>query len=295
MLLAERLVAGGGAIQIICAGFYAAWLTGLFMNPENSVKFRPLIWMLFSLVFFTQLFLGLAGIEKMLMTGKLHLPLPALIIAGPLYRGADFFMLILFCVTVVIVGPAWCSYLCYIGAWDDRMSRMASALKPLPAWVGKVRAGIFALTMILPLMMRFAGFSPLNALFVAMGFGLLSVAVMIIFSAGYGTMVHCSSFCPMGLFGNFLGRLSLFRIRIASNCCECMHCTKYCRYNALSEDNIRNRAVGSSCTLCGDCLAGCRSESIGYQLALVNSATARKIFVTLIISMHSIFMAVARI
>ena len=81
MLLAERLIPGAGAVQIICAGFYSAWLTGLFMNPENSLKFRPRVWMLFSVVFFAQLFLGLAGIEKMLMTGKLHLPLPALIIA----------------------------------------------------------------------------------------------------------------------------------------------------------------------------------------------------------------------
>ena len=51
--------------------------------------------------------------------GEMHLPVPALILAGPLYRGEGFFMLFLFLSTVLIVGPAWCSWLCYVGAWDN--------------------------------------------------------------------------------------------------------------------------------------------------------------------------------
>ena len=45
------------------------------------------------------------------MTGKLHLPVPALIVAGPVYRGSVGFMLILFLCTILLVGPAWCSHL----------------------------------------------------------------------------------------------------------------------------------------------------------------------------------------
>ena len=44
------------------------------------------MWLIFSIIFFTQLILGVAGVDKLLMTGKLHLPVPALIAAGPLYR-----------------------------------------------------------------------------------------------------------------------------------------------------------------------------------------------------------------
>ncbi|HDJ22855.1 MAG TPA: 4Fe-4S binding protein [Candidatus Aminicenantes bacterium] len=66
-----------------------------------------------------------------LMTGKLHLPVPALILAGPIYRGTLSFMLILFLVTIVLVGPAWCSHLCYVGAWDDIACRRKRRLVPL--------------------------------------------------------------------------------------------------------------------------------------------------------------------
>ncbi len=90
--------------------------------------------MFFSMVFFAQLLLGLAGIEKLLMTGKLHLPVPALIIAGPLFRGEGVFMLILFAATVLLVGPAWCSYLCYIGAWDNYAATAQKRPGRLPSW-----------------------------------------------------------------------------------------------------------------------------------------------------------------
>jgi hypothetical protein len=40
-------------------------------------------WTFFSVVFFAQLVLGLAGMPSMLMTGELHAPVPALILAGP--------------------------------------------------------------------------------------------------------------------------------------------------------------------------------------------------------------------
>jgi len=90
---------------------------------------------------------GLLGAERLLMTGKLHLPVPALVLAGPLYRGEGFFMLILivFLVTVMFVGPAWCSWLCYVGAWDNLA---ASSRRPQKARHYAVfRLGIFPLVL----------------------------------------------------------------------------------------------------------------------------------------------------
>jgi len=114
ILLADRFFPGWGWLQIFLLGLYATWVGKKFISSDKTSRMRSKIWGFFSLVFFAQLILGLAGIQEMLMTGKLHLPVPALIVAGPLYRGSGFFMLILFTVTVLLVGPAWCSYLCYI-------------------------------------------------------------------------------------------------------------------------------------------------------------------------------------
>jgi len=50
----------------------------------------------FSIVFFSKFILGVIGIEKLLMTGRLRMPVPASVIAGPNYRGVRFFMPILF-------------------------------------------------------------------------------------------------------------------------------------------------------------------------------------------------------
>ena len=130
VLLADRLPESWGGLgrlgwlEALALGLYAAWLAGKFLVPGASARLRPRVWALFSAVFFGQLLLGLAGIEDLLMTGKLHLPVPALIAAGPVFRGGGYFMPILFGMTLLLVGPAWCSHLCYIGAWDDAMSRV---------------------------------------------------------------------------------------------------------------------------------------------------------------------------
>ncbi|MBU1105265.1 MAG: 4Fe-4S binding protein [Candidatus Riflebacteria bacterium] len=295
MLLFERYLPNFGWFQVVLMALYAAWLTGKFLNPSVAVNLRPRIWLLFSLAFFAQLFLGLAGFEKMLMTGKLHLPVPALIIAGPLFRGRDFFMPILFFVTALLVGPAWCSHLCYLGAWDDCLSRRSSKQKELPAYFSKIRLFLLALVVIIPLVMRFMQVGWLPALVAVALFGLVGVAVMLTTSRRNGLMAHCISYCPVGLVGNWLGRLSLFRVRIGDKCSECQHCRKACRYNALSFDDIKRRRPGSTCTLCGDCIAVCQSGQINYCLPLLPPQSARAVFLVLIISLHTVFLAVARI
>lgn len=294
MLLLERFLPGWGMVQVLVMGIYASWLLTLFLQPATAKKWRPKIWSLFSLVFFAQLILGLAGIEKMLMTGKLHLPLPALIIAGPLFRGSGFFMLIMFVVTVILVGPAWCSFLCYFGPMDDLASRRATKIQPMPVWRSKFRLLVLLVVLLTALLLRHYQVSGSFALGVAIIFGLIGIGIMLVFSRRLGCMTHCVSYCPIGLLGNMLGRFSLFRMAIADGCSECRQCSKVCRYDALKIADIRMRRPGSSCTLCGDCVTSCHSGQINYRLLNFSPEQSRKIFLTLVISLHAIFLAVAR-
>ena len=130
MLLMERLFAGGGYIQIAAIAFFAAVLDYNMLQPERSGRWRRISWSLFSAVFFLQLILGIAVDRIFLMTGDLHLPVPALIISGPLYRGELSVMTLIFLSAVLLSGPAWCSQYCYFGAIDSAFAGKSSASSP---------------------------------------------------------------------------------------------------------------------------------------------------------------------
>ena len=131
ILMAERFVEGAGWLQVLVMASYAAWITLKMQDPLLSARWRRITWTIFSIVFFGQLALGLAGFERFLMTGKLHLPIPVMILSGPIFRGTIGFMPILFLSTLLISGPAWCSQLCYFGAMDNLAAKGKPELKPI--------------------------------------------------------------------------------------------------------------------------------------------------------------------
>jgi NAD-dependent dihydropyrimidine dehydrogenase PreA subunit len=295
MLLIERFFPGYGWLEIFGLSLYAAWMVEKIYPAKTSSRWRLRLWLGFSIVFFLQLLLGLIGFEKFLMSGDLHLPVPALILAGPIYRGAGFFMPILFGVTVLLAGPAWCSYLCYIGAWDNLAAQNSPRPQEMPTWTRKLRLGILSGVVLLSLLLRFAGLPISLALGLAITFGLIGIGLMVLLSRKNGIMTHCIAYCPMGLIANWLGKLSPFRIKLADGCTECQACHFACRYDALSADDIQKRRPGSTCTLCGDCLPSCKGNWIHYSLLNFNAEKSRRIFLTLIIALHAVFLGLARI
>ncbi|MGD2087822.1 MAG: 4Fe-4S binding protein [Candidatus Aminicenantes bacterium] len=295
ILLLERFQPGAGWVEVMLLALYAGWITEKLIDPQKTPLVRSRIWTLFSIVFFTQLLLGLAGLEKMLMTGKLHLPVPALIIAGPLFRGEGFFMLILFGATILLVGPAWCSYLCYIGAWDNLAAREKKIPGSLPPWRHAVRIGILLLVLIAAILLRMLGVPGLLAVILAAVFGLLGVAIMVFFSRKSGAMAHCITYCPIGLVANWLGRISPFRLRITDSCTECGACRLACRYEALNVADIEKRKPGLTCTLCGDCITRCKENALEYKFLKMKPTTARYFFIVTAASLHAIFLGAARL
>lgn len=294
-LILERHVAGGGWLEIALLALYAAFITGKLMDSGNNAVIRTRIWTLFSLVFFSQLILGLGGLEKFLMTGELHLPVPAMIIAGPIFRGGGFFMPILFLATLLLVGPAWCSFLCYVGAWDNLAARNTGKPGIVPRWRNLIRTGIFLVVIITAFLFNIFGVP--GAVATAMGilFGAAGVGVMIRVSRKAGVMVHCIAYCPIGLLADGLGKLSPFRLRIGADCTRCGACSDACRYDALKMSDIEARRPGITCSLCGDCLAHCPCRTIGYRFGRLTPDNARALFIIIVVSLHAVFMGVARI
>lgn len=294
LLLLERFVPGGGWLEGLLLALYAAWIGGRMLDPAAQPRWRRRVWLVFSVVFFAQLLLGLLGFQRFLMTGELHLPVPALIIAGPLFRMEGLFMLILFCSTVLLVGPAWCSHLCYIGAWDHAASRARRRPKQLPAWSRPLRWALLVLVPAAALVLRAAGASAMMAGGLALAFGVAGVAVMMLWSRHSGAMAHCVVFCPMGLLADLLGKLSLFRVTIGDGCNDCLKCVGACRYDALNREQIRTRKPALSCTLCGDCVGTCPDSQLHYTLAGRAGQAARPAFIVLAAALHALFLGVAR-
>jgi ferredoxin len=302
VLLADRFWPGAGWVEMVLLGLYAAWLAGVILDPARHKRLRPRLWALFSAVFFGQLLLGLVGFPDFLMTGRLHLPIPALIAAGPLFRGGGLFMPILFVSTVVLVGPAWCSHLCYIGAWDDQCSRLGpKRTRPLSRrWAIGGRLVALILTCGAALLLHSLAVPAATAAVLAAGFGIAGLGVMLFVSRYLGVMAHCTAFCPIGLLGNILGRLTPWRVAITlSTCTQCGTCARVCRYSALTPAEIEVGAPGLPCTLCGDCIGACPHDSMAYRLIgpfrNVSPGSARAVLAVLLAVLMALFLGVARI
>ncbi|MBU1568723.1 MAG: 4Fe-4S binding protein [Proteobacteria bacterium] len=295
ILLLDRFFPSAGWIVVFLLGCYAAWIAGKMLRPEDSAKWRRTIWAIFSSVFFFQLFLGLLGFERFLMTGKLHLPIPALIAAGPLYRGDGFFMIILFAVTLILVGPAWCSHLCYIGAWDNLAAAGKKGVLPLPGWTRPARWLLCLMVFAVAALLGRSGQPPGLAIALASIFGVVGVVIMLTWSRRTGTMTHCTTYCPMGLLADIFGKINPWRIRIGSGCCKCGICTSICRYGALAALDIERGRAGLCCSLCGDCISGCPHGHLHYRFPGLGNDTARSAFIVVIVALHAVFLGVARL
>lgn len=294
MLIAERFIKGAGWAEILLIAFYGAFVIYKMQDPLNVPKWRRITWTTFSIIFFTQLIIGISGFDKFLMTGKLHLPIPMMIIGGPVYREQLSVMTILFLSTIVLTGPAWCSQLCYFGAFDNMASKGKTS-KEILRHKGAIKYTILFLVIGMAIILRWLNISVLLSTLLAASFGVVGILVMIIFSMKKKKMVHCALYCPVGTVVNIFKHVNPFRMYIDKSCTLCMNCTKFCKYDALNLKDIKNSKPSIACTFCGDCLAGCHHDSIKYKFLNLNPEQSRNLYLILTISLHAACIALARI
>lgn len=295
VLILERFIPGSAFAEIILLSAYAAWLTEKFLMSNDTAKLRKRIWIFFSVVFFTQFFLGLFINDIFLMTGDIHVPVPAVIAGGPVFRGEGFFMPILLAATIILSGPAWCSYLCYFGSWDGLAS--AKLGKPLITGtkIKNLRYFTLIIVVVFAAVMKYAGAKPLTAAYAGIIFGIIGVGIMIFISRKKGLMVHCTAYCPIGLIVNYTGKISPFRLKIAAECTGCGICSGVCKYGALASSDLQRGKPGLTCTLCGDCISSCKKGYLSYSFLNLSPENSRLVFTVIVVSLHSIFLGLAMV
>jgi len=294
LLLFERLIKGGGWVQILLLSVFGFIVIRQMLDPMKVPLWRRRIWLIFSVYFFMQFAIGLFIDQRFLMTGKLHIPVPFMIAAGPIYRMQFSVMTLIFISTIVLSGPAWCSHFCYFGAWDSLAANGKTDRKPLKnKWLYK---NIFLFLVIAgALLFNLFGFRGLQTLIPALVFAFGGVGVILLISRRKGKMVHCTLFCPIGTLVSYLKPVSPFRLRIEdSSCTNCMRCIPSCKYDALNRDDILNRKPGLTCTLCGDCLSSCQDGSIQYRFFKLKPETSRRLFLVVVVTLYILCMGMAR-
>lgn len=294
LLLMERLIPAGGWIQIAIAVVYGSLLSYHMQDRKKRPVWRIRAWLLFSLVFFGQLLLGLFVDPVFLMTGKLHLPVPAVILAGPLYRMEGLFMPILFLSTLLLSGPAWCSQLCYFGAFDAWSARGKTVSKPF-GYHRRLRYSVLFLVIAGAILLRITGADGWVATVAGIVVGISGLGIMLTLSRRKKMMIHCSSYCPIGTVVSFMKRLSPFRVKLNADCTHCMACLRSCKYDALHKENIEKGEIGYTCTYCGDCLSACKHGGLEYRFLGLRPATAERLWVILTVTLHTCFLMIARI
>ncbi len=302
LLLGERVLPwqGVNGFVILLLAWWGGYCAEGLLNPQASPRRRRLMWTVFASVFFLQFLLGVTVASSLLMTGRLHVPVPFMMISGPVYRGEGIFMLALFSVSVLLAGSAWCSHLCYFGVWDC-LSAASSRRKGRPVKRGKGlrdwRWAALAAAVGTPLLLSLWGLPVEYALAVALAAAFLAPLAWRMSAAG-GVREYCSRFCPMGLAAGLLGRLSPWRMRVKETCTGCMQCAAACRDLAISCEGGACR-ISRRCTLCRDCISRCSHGALGLGMAgpfsSVPSARADMYFVTLVSVMHVVFLATARV
>jgi ferredoxin len=126
-------------------------------------------------------------------------------------------------------------------------------------------------------------------------FGIAGIFIMILFSRKQKKMIHCTLYCPIGTVVRYTKYVSPFRMKIAPSCTQCMACIPSCKYDALNKIDILNLKPGSTCTLCGDCVNSCHNQSIHYKFLALKPEQARWLYLFITISLHVIFVGLARI
>lgn len=294
LLLSERLMPSAGWIQVGIAIIYGALLSYKMQDRKERPKWRVRVWLLFSIVFFGQLLLGVTVDSVFLMTGKLHLPVPAIILAGPIYRLEGLFMPILFLSTLLLSGPAWCSQLCYFGAFDA-WSTKGKTEKNVFRYHKQLRYSVFFLVIAGAIALRLSGASGWMATVAGLIVGIIGLGIMLILSRRKKKMIHCSSYCPIGTLVSFMKYLSPFRVKLNTDCTHCMACLKSCKYDALHKENIEKGKIGYTCTYCGDCLSACKHGGLEYRFFKLRPATAERLWIIITVVLHTCFLMIARI
>lgn len=79
----------------------------------------------------------------------------------------------------------------------------------------------------------------------------------------YNGRVYCTYICPVGTLLSYIGKVSIFKIKIDKNSCvDCKKCEKVCKSGCI---DLKSQTIDNSrCVLCFNCLDQCKVNAISF-------------------------------
>jgi polyferredoxin len=180
-------------------------------------------------------------------------------------------------VSALLAGAAFCGWICPLGALQDLLSGLRRRLRVpevrVPEGADRIlRWGRLVMLIGIPAMtiytgtLWFANLDPYRTIFslrwllefnAAESLTAYLIAAGVIVASFFIERFWCRYLCPQGLLLEWLGRISLFRIRRdPAACINCKRCDKVCPSRlAVSTSSNANRA--GHCTACLKCVDAC--------------------------------------
>jgi polyferredoxin len=260
-----------GAQFYLWVRFYERGGSGLYVpRPTGAEGWLPIA--------------GLMNLKILLFTGHV-----------PLIHPAAMFLLIAFLLMSVLAKKAFCSWLCPVGAFSERLGKLGRKLFRrrfhLPRWIDIPLRGLKYL--LLGFFVFFIGMMSATMLeqFMQTPYGLIAdvkmlnffrgmsetAAVILLVLVSLSVLVEnfwCRYLCPYGALMGLVSLLSPLKIRRnAKACIDCGKCAKACPAALPVDKLVRIRSV--ECTACMACVASCPAEgALQFSLAPSRNAVA---------------------
>ena len=202
----------------------------------------------------------------------------------------------LFLVTILLSGGAWCSQLCYFGAWDS-LAAGKDGKREVPSSKMRSRTRWTVLFVFIGVASALRGFGVpvIYSTGIAVFAGCVGIMIIWFVSKRRHVAMHCSSYCPAGTLVMYLKHVSPWRLRLNDRCRHCMACTRVCRYGALSKADVLKGRPAINCTLCGDCFAGCGHDALEYHFWGISPILAERLWLGTTLVLFTCFLSIARV
>ena len=171
----------------------------------------------------------------------------------------------------LIFGRGWCGYACWTAMVLDflpyKMPDKTSVRSPekspaqLRKKLGWIRYAVFVLSLVFVAALFLAHVGNIERImFWAFIIGnVLYYAVGIALAFAYkDNRAFCKYICPITVFLKPMSRFAVMRVKCdEEKCVSCGRCKQVCPMDVDVTDNSRNRANGTECILCMECVKNC--------------------------------------
>jgi polyferredoxin len=193
-------------------------------------------------------------------------------------------MVVIWLAVSILVGRAWCSWVCFYGGWEDGCSRLSrkARVKLNPKWKW---CSFAVLILVVLTSIEFA--TPTYCIFLCpfkacsefmevstplvvietIVFALLFAGLVLVLPFLTKKRTQCTMLCPFGAFQSLVDKINPFRIRIdKKDCVNCKKCLNSCPVMSITENSLANGDTGLTCVKCGKCMDICPKKCITLHI-----------------------------